>query len=91
MAMVCTHRFSRLSDVNSFQSVDNLVLKFAAESLAGEELVLFTTMVESLKQARNESAIRLFDSYSKSSNKANFQLGVASCVSMLCTQSAYVL
>ncbi|TFK88055.1 hypothetical protein K466DRAFT_662571 [Polyporus arcularius HHB13444] len=64
MAMVCL--------------VDNVVLKLAAKFLPGEEFALFTTMVESLKQARNESAMRLFDSYSKSSNKANFQLGVAS-------------
>ncbi len=80
-----------MSDANSYLTVDNLVLKFAEAYLIGAELGLFTTMVESLEQARNESALTLFDSYSKSSNKANFQLGVASYVSMLCTQSVYVL
>ncbi|TFK88079.1 hypothetical protein K466DRAFT_87883 [Polyporus arcularius HHB13444] len=67
-----------VSNANSFLTVDNLLLKLGEVYLSGAELALFTTMVESLKQARNESAIRLFDSYSKSSNKAHFQLGVAS-------------
>ncbi|RDX44694.1 hypothetical protein OH76DRAFT_1486847 [Lentinus brumalis] len=67
-----------VSNANSFLTVDNLLLKLGEVYLSGAELALFTTMVESIKQARNESAIRLFDSYSKSSNKAHFQLGVAS-------------
>ncbi len=89
--MVCTRSLAGVSNANSFLTVDNLLLKLGEVYLSGAELALFTTMVESIKQARNESAIRLFDSYSKSSNNAHFQLGVASYVSMLCTQSVYVL
>ncbi len=80
-----------MSDANSSKSVDNLVLKLSATFLAGEEYALFTTMVKSLEQAKNESAMSLFDSYCKSNNKANFQLGVASCVLKLCTHMVNVL
>ena len=69
--------FSYLSDANTYFSVDNLLLKLAAAYLTGAELVLFTTMIESLKQAKNESATKLFDSSSKAFKKANFQVGVA--------------
>ncbi|TFK78950.1 hypothetical protein K466DRAFT_668278 [Polyporus arcularius HHB13444] len=70
--------FAYLSDANSYLSVDNLLLKLAAAYLTGGELALFTTMIDSLKQAKNEAATKLFDSSSKSFNKANFQVGVAS-------------
>ena len=72
-----TRSFSYLSDANTYFSVDNLLLKLAAAYLTGAELVLFTTMIESLKQAKNESATKLFDSSSKAFKKANFQVGVA--------------
>ncbi|KAI0706879.1 hypothetical protein C8T65DRAFT_651203 [Cerioporus squamosus] len=67
-----------LSDANSYLTVDNLLLKLATEDFSGEELALYTKMIEALKQAKNESARKLFDLSSKSSNKANFQAGVAS-------------
>ncbi|RDX44724.1 hypothetical protein OH76DRAFT_1421205 [Lentinus brumalis] len=70
--------FAHLSDANSYLTVDNLLLKLAAAYLSGGELALFTTMIDSLKQAKNEAATKLFDSSSKSFNKANFQVGVAS-------------
>ncbi|KAI0706887.1 hypothetical protein C8T65DRAFT_220438 [Cerioporus squamosus] len=70
--------FAHLSDANSYLSVDNLLLKLAAAYLSGGELALFSTMIDSLKQAKNEAATKLFDSSSKSFNKANFQVGVAS-------------
>ncbi|KAI0706866.1 hypothetical protein C8T65DRAFT_220048 [Cerioporus squamosus] len=69
---------AELSDANSYFSVDNLLLKLAGAYLTGGELELFTTMIQSLKDAKNEAATKLFDSSSKAFNKANFQVGVAS-------------
>ncbi len=67
-----------VKDVNSFGTVDNLVLQVADTYLNAAELALFRQMVESLDKARNEAAESLFSSSSKSFNKANFQVGVAS-------------
>ncbi|TFK81631.1 hypothetical protein K466DRAFT_666998 [Polyporus arcularius HHB13444] len=69
--------FARMSDANSYLTVDNLLLKLAEAYLSGAELALFTTMINSLKDAKNQGAVTLFDSSSKSFSKANFQLGVA--------------
>ncbi len=60
--------------------MDNLLLKLAAAYLSGGELDLFKSMLDSLKDAKNEAATKLFDSSAKAFNKANFQLGVASYV-----------
>ncbi|RDX44689.1 hypothetical protein OH76DRAFT_1559509 [Lentinus brumalis] len=68
---------ARMSDANSYLTVDNLLLKLAEAYLSGAELALFTTMINSLKEAKNQGAVTLFDSSSKSFSKANFQLGVA--------------
>ncbi|RDX44731.1 hypothetical protein OH76DRAFT_1559541 [Lentinus brumalis] len=70
--------FAHLTDANSYLTVDNLLLKLAAAYLSGGELDLFKTMLDSLKDAKNEAATKLFDSSAKAFNKANFQLGVAS-------------
>ncbi len=69
-----------MSDANSYLTVDNLLLKLAEAYLSGAELALFTTMINSLKEAKNQGAVTLFDSSSKSFSKANFQLGVAAYV-----------
>ena len=45
------------------------------------ELGLFTQMVDSLSQSKNNIPRSVFDSQSKKLNKANFQIGVASYVS----------
>ncbi|RDX51547.1 hypothetical protein OH76DRAFT_301409 [Lentinus brumalis] len=70
--------FAHLTDANSYLTVDNLLLKLAAAYLSGGELDLFKSMLDSLKDAKNEAATKLFDSSAKAFNKANFQLGVAS-------------
>ncbi|KAI0706874.1 hypothetical protein C8T65DRAFT_220266 [Cerioporus squamosus] len=69
---------AELSDANTYFSVDNLVFELAAAYLTGGELALFGTMIESLKQAKNEAATKVFDSSAKDLNKANFQIGIAS-------------
>lgn len=69
---------AKLSDASAYFSVDNLLLKLAAAYLTGSELVLFQTMIDGLKQGKNNAATKLFDSSSKSFNKANFQVGIAS-------------
>lgn len=77
-AHVLTDRFARMSDVNSYFSVDNLLLKLAAAYLTGGELELFKTMINSLKDTKNAMATKIFDSSAKDFKKANFQCGVAS-------------
>ncbi|TFK80565.1 hypothetical protein K466DRAFT_605224 [Polyporus arcularius HHB13444] len=67
-----------VKDVNSFGTVNNLVLQVADTYLNPAELALFRQMIASLEQARNEAAESLFSSSSKSFNRANFQIGVAS-------------
>ncbi|RDX44751.1 hypothetical protein OH76DRAFT_1486895 [Lentinus brumalis] len=69
---------AELSDADTYLDVDKLLLKSAAEHLSEEELALFQNVVESLGEAKNEVATQLFNSQSKASNKANFQVGVAS-------------
>ncbi|RPD54392.1 hypothetical protein L226DRAFT_541164 [Lentinus tigrinus ALCF2SS1-7] len=70
--------FAYQSDANTYLTVDKLLLKLAASYLSGGELALFTAMVDALKDAKNESAVTLFDNSSKAFKKANFQVGVAS-------------
>ncbi|KAI0717555.1 hypothetical protein C8T65DRAFT_112124 [Cerioporus squamosus] len=69
-----------VKDVNSFGTVDHLLLRVAETYLNEAEYALFQQMVQSLDKARNEAAESLFSSSSKSFNKANFQVGVASNV-----------
>ncbi len=70
---------AELSDVDK---IDKLLPKVAAEHLSGGELALFQSVVEALGEGKNEVATQLFDSQSKAFNKANFQVGVATCVSV---------
>ncbi|KAH9888071.1 hypothetical protein C8Q73DRAFT_794495 [Cubamyces lactineus] len=66
------------SDAKSYGSVDKLLLKLAATFLTAPEFELFQTMIDSLKDDKNDKQVKLFDSQAKSFNDANFQLGVAS-------------
>ncbi|CDO69244.1 hypothetical protein BN946_scf185042.g146 [Trametes cinnabarina] len=65
-------------DANSIGSVDQLILRLAQDYLSAGEFALFQTVIDSLKEAKNDSALKLFDSSSKESNKANFRAGVVS-------------
>lgn len=72
-----TRSFSHLSDVNTYYSVDALLLKLVATYLSVSQLALYTTMIEALRRTKNESATALFDDMSKTLKNANFQVGIA--------------
>ncbi|KAI0331727.1 hypothetical protein GY45DRAFT_1369713 [Cubamyces sp. BRFM 1775] len=69
---------SSQSDAKSYGSVDKLLLTLAESFLTAAEFSLFQTMIEALKDDKNNRQSNIFDSQSKSFNDANFQLGVAS-------------
>lgn len=69
---------TEVGNSNSYGSVDKLVLELAAAYLTGGELVLFQKMISALKDSKNSSAVKLFDSKAGYFNDASFQVGVAS-------------
>ncbi|KAI0325092.1 hypothetical protein GY45DRAFT_289891 [Cubamyces sp. BRFM 1775] len=69
---------SEVGNSNSYGSVDKLVLQLAAAYLTGGELALFTKMINALKDSKNSSAVKIFDSKAGYFNDASFQVGVAS-------------
>ncbi|KAH9902482.1 hypothetical protein C8Q73DRAFT_831465 [Cubamyces lactineus] len=71
-------RMTEVGNSNSYGSVDKLVLELAAAYLTGGELVLFQKMISALKDSKNSSAVKLFDSKAGYFNDASFQVGVAS-------------
>ncbi|KAI0332980.1 hypothetical protein GY45DRAFT_1320244 [Cubamyces sp. BRFM 1775] len=66
-----------LTDVSE-GSVDQLLSRMAGAYLTGGEQAMFTHMMLSLKNPKNQSPLQLFDSIARNSGDASFHVGVAS-------------
>ncbi|KAH9902479.1 hypothetical protein C8Q73DRAFT_6890 [Cubamyces lactineus] len=71
-------KMTEMNDVNSYGSMDALLLQDSPSYLMGHENDLFKTMIEALKKPVNDRALNLLDAQSSYFNDAGFQVGVAS-------------
>ena len=69
---------TEMMDVNSYGSMDALLLQDSSSYLAGHEYDLFKTTINALKKPENRRALQLLDAQSSYFNDAGLQVGVAS-------------
>ncbi|KAI0654661.1 hypothetical protein C8Q70DRAFT_1058253 [Cubamyces menziesii] len=79
--MVTDFKFTRLEDVHSFKSAEELILDYASTYLSKQEHDLFAIMLTALQQPANRGAAKLMDNSARVLNQTNFQAGVASVTS----------
>ncbi|KAH9902488.1 hypothetical protein C8Q73DRAFT_7526 [Cubamyces lactineus] len=73
-----THNFQmiEIGDVGHYGSMARVVSQLSASFLSGEQLGQLSSMINALKETRNEAAENTFNNQSRRLNAANFQIGV---------------